>query len=400
MRTRYLETGNKQLCCGCRACEQICPPKAISMHIDGEGFIYPAVDVQTCINCGLCSKVCPIDNADKVKQAIGKYYVAVNRNHSELLKSSSGGVFSVIADYVIQNGGVVYGAAFQDGLHLKHIRITKKEDLDKLRGSKYVQSDTADTYNCVRKDLRDGKLVYYVGTGCQVAGLRLFLRKDYNSLILSDLVCHGTPSDKMFHVFVDKLQDNRNLILDDYKFRDKRVNGWSCSSSSSSGSKTIWYDKIMNAYTNAFLSGSINREVCYECPFACGNRTGDITLADYWSVRKHHPSIDYQFGVSCIAVNTEKGKKIIETLSKEIILEKSKYEWAIDENHNLEGKTPRPKERTTAYEEAFSHPNEFIRKFVDKDDVKKHILFTLKRMIKSNERLYQFLRTVKKKIRP
>lgn len=401
MRTLYLEGHNVADCCGCRACEQACPPKAITMSTDAEGFIYPHVDLDICINCGLCSKVCPIDNAETAKNKRGNFYVVVNKNHEELMRSSSGGVFTAIAGYVLSKEGVVYGAAFQEGLVLQHIRVNTKEGLEKLRGSKYLQSNTADVYSQVRQDLRNGKLVYFVGTGCQVAGLKLFLKKNYDNLVTSDLVCHGTPSQKMFDIFVEQLQKKRHLILDGYKFRDKRVNGWSCSSSSSSSrNKTVWYDKIMNAYSNVFLSGAIDRESCYECPFACGERCGDITLADYWSVRKHHPSIDYQYGVSCISVNTEKGKQLLNILRPLLILEESKYEWAVDDNYNLQCKTLRPKERDNTYKEAFENPMAFIRKYTDKDDLSKRTKFELRKLLKRNEEVYQFLRTIKKTIHP
>lgn len=401
MRTNYLETHRKASCCGCRACEQICPVNAINMTVDNEGFLYPHVDFEKCINCSLCSKVCPIDNPQKAQNKQGSFFVAFNNKRSQLLKSSSGGVFSVIAEYVLSKEGVVYGAAFQQSLSLRHIRVENIMGIEVLRGSKYVQSDTKNTFIQVKEDLKKGRFVYYVGTGCQIAGLKLFLRKEYDNLITSDLVCHGTPSQKMFHIFVDFLQKKKHLELIDYKFRDKRVNGWSCSSSSSSSrGETIWWNKIMNAYTNAFLSGSINREACYECPFACGERCGDITLADFWSVKKHHPKIDYQYGVSCISVNTKKGEEILKNIEPGLTIERSNYEWAVDENHNLEGKTPRPQYRDVAYKEAFEDPEDFIKKFEDKDDTKKRIKFELKRFLKKNNKFYQVIRRIKKKIIP
>lgn len=403
MRTKYLEENNIIDCCGCRACEQICPPKAISMHQDVEGFLYPKVNLDICINCSLCSKACGIDNAKKAKLPQGLFYAALHNNVLTRKTSSSGGIFSAIAEYILGNNGVVYGAALAAGLQLEYARIEDEKELDRLRGSKYIQADTGDSFSRVKDDLKAGRLVYFVGTGCQIAGLKLYLQKDYDNLLLSDLVCHGTPSTKLFHLFTNKIEQDRRIKLTGYKFRDKTVNGWSCSCSSSyrnsSGKEnSLLYDKTMNAYMNAFLSGAIAREVCYECPFVGGNRTGDITLADYWSVRKHHPEIDYQHGVSCISINTKKGHHLIENLQETITLKESKYDWAIDENYNLKGKTIRPVERDTVYQEAFSNPEKFIARYTDNNDTKRRIKFELKRLLKKNEDVYLLLRTIKKRI--
>lgn len=403
MRTKYLEGKNVVDCCGCRSCEQACPVEAISMQFDAEGFLYPDVDLDMCIDCGVCAKVCGIDNANKAKHPQGNFFAAFNNNVQTRKISSSGGVFSAIAEYVLDRGGVVYGAAFTEDLQLEYTRVENKEGLDRLRGSKYIQADTENSFSQVKRDLEVGRLVYFVGTGCQIAGLKLYLRKDYNNLLTSDLVCHGTPSIKLFHLFTDKIETDREIKLKDYKFRDKTVNGWSCSSSSSyknrfGREKTILYDKTMNAYMNAFLSGAIAREVCYECPFVGGERTGDVTLADYWSIRKHHPEIDYQHGVSCISVNTESGNKLIKALKANISTRESRYEWAVDENYNLKGKTIRPKERDAIYKNAFSNPERFINQYTKKNDAMLRIKFELKRLVRRNERLYFLLRTIKKKI--
>lgn len=250
----YIEKNDPALCCGCGACEQICAHKALHFEEDKEGFSYPVLNKELCVDCGLCEKVCPMMNAGQVQNEKGNAYVAQNLNEEDLRTSSSGGGFIAIAKYVLDKGGTVYGAAYQDSPVVAHERVERVEDLEKLKGSKYVQSDTCDVYNQVKRDLRDGRLVYFTGTPCQVAGLKLFLRKDYENLITSDLICHGTPSPKIFQNMVKHMEENLNADFKDYSFRDKRVRGWSCSSSSSYKHRAkgneiyVNYAKDMEAY--------------------------------------------------------------------------------------------------------------------------------------------------------
>lgn len=393
----FIEKKDPSLCCGCGACVSICTHNALSFHINDEGYKEPVLNEKACVNCNLCDKVCPIMNADKVQKAPQLVYAAINKKQEILKSSSSGGVFSVIAEYVLENEGVVYGAAFDKSMTLKHIRITQPVELNKLRGSKYLQSDTEGIFKMAKEDLRNGKMVYFTGVPCQVAGLKLFLRKDYNNLFTTDIVCHGVPSQKIFDVFINHFREKRNVEITNYKFRDKRVNGWSCSSSSSckkNGSDRIfevYFDKTLNAYMNAFLSGSIDRESCYKCPFAKNERVGDITLADYWGVKKFHPEINCKLGVSLTIVNTDSGKEMFCKLKDYFSLVQSQLEWAASENPNLVHPTPRPKDRSNVFEYAFENPDEFIKRYTDKQHIRKSIKFALKRFVKSNPWLYRLL---------
>lgn len=362
----------KHLCFECRACEQICSRKAISMLEDKDGFSSPSVDSGKCVDCGLCLKVCPAIHADEMKQQPNSVYAVQLKEKETLRKSSSGGVFSLIAEYVIAVGGIVFGAAWDESLQLHHIGVETIDALQKLRGSKYVHSDIGNTYIQVRDNLKLGRYVYYTGTPCQIAGLKLFLRKDYPNLITSDLVCHGTPSQKIFNLFVDKMEKEQNVKLIDYQFRDKKVFGWSCSSSSSSinnvtGKKKYhYYDQNMVGYFQAFIQGHITREDCYKCPFACPNRVSDITLADYWDISNHQPDFPNQReGVSLVIVNTAKGEKLLESLKDKVILRESSLNEALaTSNHNLKAPTPRPSERDNSYNEAFSDFDGFCNKYV------------------------------------
>lgn len=373
----------EHLCLECRACEQICSKHAISMQENAEGFSYPKIDMDKCVDCGLCVKVCPAIHADDIKNNSCDVYAAQLKDKGILKKSSSGGVFSLIAEHVIGSGGIVFGAAWDEHLQLRHIGVESIDALQKLRGSKYVHSDIGNTFVQARDNLKTGRLVYFTGTPCQIAGLKLFIRKDYTNLITSDLVCHGTPSQKLFNLFVKGMEKDRNVRLIDYQFRDKKVFGWSCSSSSSSinrktGKKKYhFYDRNMVGYFQAFIKGHITREDCYKCPFACPERVSDITLADYWDISDHHPEFpNRREGVSLILINSTKGRILLDLLEKNVILCKSTLTSALKtSNHNLKAPTPRPSERDNAYTEAFSdfesfrdkyaamvHPEDYYRK--------------------------------------
>ena len=362
----------EHLCLECRACEQICSKHAISMQENAEGFSYPKIDMDICVDCGLCVKVCPAIHADDIKSKSCDVYAAQLKDKTILKKSSSGGVFSLIAEHVIGSGGIVFGAAWDEHLQLRHIGVESIDALQKLRGSKYVHSDIGNTFVQARDNLKSGRLVYFTGTPCQIAGLKLFLRKDYTNLITSDLVCHGTPSQKLFNLFVKGMEKDRNVRLIDYQFRDKKVFGWSCSSSSSSSinrktgkKKYHFYDRNMVGYFQAFIKGHITREDCYKCPFACPERVSDITLADYWDISSHHPEFpNRREGVSLILINSTKGRKLLDLLEKNVILCKSTLTSALKtSNHNLKAPTPRPSERDKAFVEAFSDFESFRNKY-------------------------------------
>lgn len=399
---------DKDRCCGCSACSQICAKGALSMHVDDDGFVYPAINTDLCNDCGLCEKVCPVCNSEDVKNHLQQdAYVAINNKKDELLKSSSGGIFSIIANYVLDNGGIVCGAAFNEDFSVSHRIIEKKEDLSYLRGSKYLFSTNNDCYTLVRKELRKGRLVYYTGTGCQIGGLKAFLLKEYDNLITSDILCHGTPSAKIFRAFLDYYEKKYNKKIVDYNFRDKKICGWSCSSSSSSSMdnktgkvKYVPYDGIFDGYFRAFISGCINRESCYKCEFTTDQRAGDITLADYWGIEKFHPEIESLDGVSFVLVNTNKGRRLMEKLKDKMLLKPTNPDWAAVINRNLRERTLRPERRNVVYEELNSNPEAVINSFMANDYGLSKAKFMIKRMLRNNDiiyrKLYSLIRHLKK----
>ncbi|MCR5569133.1 MAG: Coenzyme F420 hydrogenase/dehydrogenase, beta subunit C-terminal domain [Paludibacteraceae bacterium] len=352
-----MNISSNKYCIECRACVQVCAKTAISMIPNEEGFSYPSVDTNACSDCGLCTTVCPILHAEELKFPTGSIYAAQSKDERTLLKSSSGGIFSCIAECVLKKNGIVYGAAWDESLQLRHIGVDSSEGLDKLRGSKYVHSEIGDTYKEIRRALSSGRWVYFVGTPCQVAGLKSFLRKNYDTLLTSDLICHGTPSQMLFNKFVSQMEKERGQKVIDYKFRDKKIMGWTCASSSSfckdirGNVHYLYYDRNMRAYFRAFLNGHITRYDCYECKFACPTRVGDITLADYWGIQQQHPEFpQIRKGVSLLIVNSHQGENILNEIKKDLVLlESSMDKVRQTTNHNLYAPTPKPEGRKDSY---------------------------------------------------
>lgn len=388
----YLNTHNKSECCGCRSCEQVCSTNAISLFLDQEGFSYPEINQDLCVNCGLCEKVCPISNVIANKYEKQTVYAAWNKNEDILKLSSSGGVFSVIAEEVLSNMGVVYGAAFDKNMILSQHRVDNCDDLKILRGSKYLQSDTKDSFMQVKNDLNKGIYVYYTGTPCQIAGLKLFLNKDYDNLITSDLICHGVPSQKIFSTCIRNLEKKRKGKVIDYLFRDKKIAGWSCSSSSyinkAGKIKYVKYDYNMEAYFNCFLYGHISRICCYSCPFARVERVGDITLADYWGIKKHHPEVNTKNGISLVLLNSPKGEATWNKCKSQVNFICSEIEYAFEKNYNLEHPTNFVEARNYSYQLAFADYNVFMKHYLHKHRILHKQIFYIKSYIRKSTWLY------------
>ena len=400
---KYQITQNKYDCCGCRSCEQICSKHAIEMKADEEGFLYPHVSLDKCIECGLCNKVCPIENPCKSEDHPLHIFAAQHKDSAVLQASSSGGIFTLLAEGVLRQNGTVYGAAFDKNMYLKHIKINNIGQLDLLRGSKYVQSDIGQTYLQVKEDLNVGKMVYFTGTPCQVQGLKLFLRKNYDNLLTSDLICHGTPSYKIFANTLKHIEQERKGKVFSYSFRDKNVGGWSCSSSSSyrdsKSQKNIYlkYDRNMAAYFQAFIEGQMMRYVCYKCPFCHIYRSGDITLADCWGIHRFRPDFpNITNGVSMVLINTEKGYTTWNSLCAETYNIPIEEKDAIANNANLRRPTPMPPQRTDCYVNAFEYYSKFLKAYQPK--TKEIIMFYVRYYLRHTPIFYKLYRTLKKNI--
>lgn len=306
---------SKSFCTGCGCCCNVCPKNAISMKIDNDGFRYPVIDKEKCIDCGLCKKKCPVFSKTKTKE-INECYAAYNKNDEVLMLSSSGGIFFLLALSILKENGIVIGAMF-DSKKLVHMIVDNKKDLVKLMGSKYLQSNMDDIYKKVKIEVQSRKILF-VGTPCQVAGLKSYVGEDNENLICVDLICHGVPSSKLFIKYINELEKKNNGTLKKYNFRDKST-GWD------SYSVSIDFENISkielardNCYMKLYLSNLALRESCYNCNFKLGNKFSDITLGDYWSVHKFHKEIYNKKGVSAVIINTKKGEKFFNTIKKDI----------------------------------------------------------------------------------
>lgn len=334
----YVKIEHPEDCCGCGACVNVCPRNAITMKEDEAGFIFPSVDESLCVSCGKCADVCVFKEEKKGENDPPEVYAAVIGAQDVLMQSSSGGIFSALALAVLDRGGAVFGAAWTEDLSLRHICVENKNDLQKLRGSKYVQSAVGDTFRQVKSLLADGRYVCYCGTPCQIAGLKSYLGKEYENLLTLDLVCHGVPSMKMLRDDLAAVAGEKFSSLKDVRFRDKRYK-WGVKGSLVFDSSSIKYDAGTSPYYFYFLKGGVYRESCYHCRFPGENRQGDITLGDYWGIRKDLLSqmgdVDPDKGVSCVLVNTEKGKKWFASIGSSILSAPSDRQSAERRNSQL-----------------------------------------------------------------
>lgn len=350
-----IQLADKYHCTGCAACAQSCSRSAISMRYDEEGFLQPRIEESICVECGLCQKHCPelnpIQRLDYGKQ---KYYALISNKDRKV--SSSGGAFSVFAKWILAQGGIVYGASINDKFEVRHIGIETVAELDKLRGSKYVQSAMDDTYQNVREQLRKGRKVLFVGTGCQVGGLYAFLNgKRYDGhLFTLDLVCHGTPSYGAFKIYLEKLKkiDSPNGESGNIEgFRFRKFDSWDYRPAVKFA-KSKWriLNLSENAYMNAFFEGLTFRESCFNCQYCNTQRIGTFTIADFWGIGRHGVKFkrNVSSGVSLVIDNTGMMPSIIHELQQMAYIEERSKEEAVAEQTNLKESMPRLIDRDTA----------------------------------------------------
>lgn len=304
-------------CYGCSACLNICPQKCISMHPNKRGFLEPVIDEERCINCGACLRVCPRlkDYRKEINKKIPAFVVK-NNNENVRNNSSSGGFFSIIADYVIEKSGVIYGCIVDKDLEIKHVRTEK--DYTKMRGSKYVKSNLGYIFKDIKEDLLKNRLVLFTGTPCECAGLKSFLGKVYDNLIIMDFICHGPQSPLIWKEYINYLS-KRNGKIKNYYFRSK-INGWHKHTELveyENGKKE--YDTLdTNINKELFHLGYSLRTACYDCKFTNLNRQSDLTMGDAWGIDKINNNFDDNLGTNIIIINTSKGQKIFEEIKEKI----------------------------------------------------------------------------------
>lgn len=314
---------NKHLCCGCTACVHICPNKCISMVSDEEGFEYPEVDAGSCIGCGACDRVCPVKAEHPTAESIAAP-VAIGGYHKDadiLGESSSGGAFSLFANRILEENGVVCGCRLNEKLEAVQAFAETKEELIPLRGSKYVQSALGDVYPAIRQFLSDNRKVLFVGTPCQCAGLVSYLGRDCENLIVCDFICHGVPSPKVFSEYIKSLGKRLGETVDKFYFRTKERE-WVSSGMqqgtvaiTGSGRRITHFPAYNDEFMNGFLSDIMLRPSCYECSFKYLPKDySDVTIADFWGAGKAAPSICNPRGTSLILLNSEKGRNFFDSV--------------------------------------------------------------------------------------
>lgn len=332
---------NKADCCACGACASICPKNAISLESDEYGFAYPVINNDLCIQCSQCIKVCAFQNRDRENTPFDAYAAAVN-DSEKIMHSTSGGLFAVLAEEVLRQNGIVFGAAIEkvNGLFcVHHIAVETAEELPKILKSKYVQSATEDCYKTAKKHLDSGRFVLYSGTPCQIAGLKGYLKKNYDNLLTVDIVCHGVPSIDLFRKYISEIEKREGFEITDFQFRDKET-GWGHFNkieyrdiNNKLNSASFDSSSLNYSYMDLFLQMNSLRENCYTCKYTGPNRPADITLGDFWGIKEAHSeclienggALDSKKGISCVVINTDKGLEFFDKIKPYILYYKSSF---------------------------------------------------------------------------
>lgn len=380
----------REKCAACYACVNKCPKQAIYMDKDKFGNLYTKVNEELCVNCGLCKKVCPINNELDLREP--KYvYAAWAADASDRKSSTSGGVATVFSKVAIENDGVVFGSALDDEMIVRHIEVSDIKDVERLRGSKYVQSEIGYIYKRVKARLMENKEVIFIGTPCQVSGLKCFLGKNnYKNLITIDLVCHGTPSSQLLK---DYLSEKGIEQYDSISFRDKQ--GFNL--------KLKLKDKeILNEpmekceYYKGFMNALFYRENCYSCPYAGAKRCSDITIGDFWGLGKEEKfEKSVEDGVSLILINTEEGEEFFNKCNKDFYYEERSLNEAVQGNSQL--RSPSLKHKNYDLFRKI-YINKGIRTAVKRSFFSDDIVEFVAQSLRGNQKLYLFVRKIKRKI--
>ena len=332
---------SKSECCGCSLCAEICPVNCITMITDDEGFRYPQVDDSICIHCEKCKKVCPFAARENDGSTVKEAIVSQHINEEELRKSRSGAAFAICSDWILENGGVVYGTILTPQMAVAHVRATNKNDRDKMRGSKYAQSNIEGLFADILEDAQNRR-VLFSGTACQVDAINAYFREKHGcteNLYTMDVICHGVPSPKMFMEYIAYLEHKEGGKITSFDFRDKSF-GWdSHTETYCIGNKT----EHSTLYRKLFYEHIILRPSCHNCHYASLNRVSDLTIADAWNIQKIYPEMDYKKGVSLCIAGTEKGKQLLEHIKRESIWKPAKIEDFMQ--HNMQKPTAPSKKR-------------------------------------------------------
>ena len=363
---------DKEKCCGCNACGDICSKKAISFKVDNEGFWYPEVDKEKCVDCGLCEKVCPILQVDSLKKndfEIPKCFAAQNKNLESLFNSTSGSAFAGFAEKIYKDGGYVGGAVFNDDYSVRQFISNDKADLEQLRNTKYVQSNSEGFYIAVRNILKEGNKVLVCGLPCQMAALRAFLRKDYENLIIVDMICLGINSPRILPAYLHWKEEQHGSKLVYYKAKNKELGWRELTTKMVFENGDVEYDKKdTNYFTQGFISThAFARPSCYDCKFKGLPRIADITIGDFWGAERYvGKEYDYNLGTSCVLINSQKGLNFYETVRSKFKDKEIRFEDVQVSNQALVKSLTRPSfNRAQLYEDLANMPfDSFAQRYI------------------------------------
>ena len=351
----------KEFCTGCGLCSAVCPVNAISVQTDKSCFMYPKVDEKLCISCGKCAKHC--ENSKEHSFCEGREFYAFRHKDRDVLKnSSSGGAFTAISDFVLANGGVVYGADYDDNLKVVHKRAASSVERNKMRGSKYVQSDICGIYEDLKKDLESGRLALFVGTPCQCAAVSEFVKlKKAENLILCDLLCDGVGNPSIFGDYLAYLSKRYKSKIKNFKFRDK-LRGWEKKTVKIEfENKGDVYQSFMeNPMGELYSNHMIHRPSCFKCVHVKENHHSDFTIGDFWSIKDSAPEFFDEKGVSLVIANTKKAKELLSKLECDLL--SVSFEDAIKRQDSLNGNIKKSSKNAIVSEEYKKHGSVYVLK--------------------------------------
>lgn len=373
-------------CVGCFSCVNACPKHVIEMQYNEEGFLYPVIDRGECINCGNCIKVCPVINLrkiDDISKNDVKAFACINNDLEIRKESSSGGIFSALATHVIDNNGIVFGATFDSEWNVIHCAVDNQRELQKLRGSKYVQSSIGDCFKKVQESLLNNKLVLFSGTPCQIAGLKAYLRKDYDNLFTIDIICHGVPSPGIWKKYL--CEKYAQYDIEKIEFRNK-LNGWRDYSFCIKHKRGIIYKDISEElFMQGFLRNLYLRHSCYQCKFKTVKRNSDLTIADFWGVEKLCPDLSDNMGTSLVFVQSRKGRIFLENIEKNIVMKRVNVEEAVNHNKAMIESSNVHRNRKIFFEE-YKKNNSNVVKLINKyyfdKGIRKRLSYILRNKLK------------------